>query len=217
MLTVRHSIALSGCRRRGTARRPAGFRDRPGGDGNRRKPAGGRSWNGTCTRTRATGSARKPPSGGRTDRRTRDTPSTTAYGGTADAVVHRPRFTPPSAGTPPNPHAPQPGLSASGPPWPSATTGPVTGRRGGSGQPASRWRNRCGPSTFDANPNIDPATIHTLASCEWIKKSQPLCLIGDSGTGKSHMLFAPVSICSASTNSAAWNSTAMAPSSSSRC
>lgn len=25
---------------------------------------------------------------------------------------------------------------------------------------------------FDAaNPNIDPATIHTLASCEWIKKS----------------------------------------------
>ncbi|WP_302185620.1 ATP-binding protein [Streptomyces buecherae] len=33
---------------------------------------------------------------------------------------------------------------------------------------------------FDANPNIDPATIRTLASCEWIKKSQPLCLIGDS-------------------------------------
>ncbi|MFI5679963.1 ATP-binding protein [Streptomyces cellulosae] len=43
---------------------------------------------------------------------------------------------------------------------------------------------------FDANPNIDSATIHTLASCEWIKKSQPLCLIGDSGTGKSHMLIA---------------------------
>ncbi len=41
---------------------------------------------------------------------------------------------------------------------------------------------------FDANPNIDPATIHTLASCEWIKKSKPLCLIGDSGTGKFHML-----------------------------
>ncbi|MFF8717783.1 IS21-like element helper ATPase IstB [Streptomyces sp. NPDC015184] len=43
---------------------------------------------------------------------------------------------------------------------------------------------------FEANPNIDAATIHTLASCEWIKKSQPLCLIGDSGTGKSHMLIA---------------------------
>ncbi len=43
---------------------------------------------------------------------------------------------------------------------------------------------------FDANPNVDPATVHTLASCEWIKKGQPLCLIGDSGTGKSHMLIA---------------------------
>ncbi|MFE5923684.1 IS21-like element helper ATPase IstB [Streptomyces sp. NPDC056468] len=43
---------------------------------------------------------------------------------------------------------------------------------------------------FDANPNIDPAGIHTLASCEWIKKSEPLCLIGDSGTGKSHLLIA---------------------------
>ncbi|MFG3585424.1 IS21-like element helper ATPase IstB [Streptomyces sp. NPDC047990] len=43
---------------------------------------------------------------------------------------------------------------------------------------------------FDANPNIDASTIHTLAGCEWIKKSRPLCLIGDSGTGKSHMLIA---------------------------
>jgi DNA replication protein DnaC len=43
---------------------------------------------------------------------------------------------------------------------------------------------------FTANPNVDPATIHTLATCEWIKKGQPLCLIGDSGTGKSHLLIA---------------------------
>jgi DNA replication protein DnaC len=43
---------------------------------------------------------------------------------------------------------------------------------------------------FDANPTTDPATIHALANCEWINKSQPLCLIGDSGTGKSHMLIA---------------------------
>ncbi len=43
---------------------------------------------------------------------------------------------------------------------------------------------------FDANSNIDAATVHTLASCEWIKNGQPLCLIGDSGTGKSHMLIA---------------------------
>lgn len=43
---------------------------------------------------------------------------------------------------------------------------------------------------FDANENIDPATIHTLAKCEWVKKGQPLCLIGDSGTGKPHLLIA---------------------------
>ncbi|MCX5195741.1 IS21-like element helper ATPase IstB [Streptomyces sp. NBC_00249] len=43
---------------------------------------------------------------------------------------------------------------------------------------------------FDANPAIDPAAIHTLASCDWVKKSMPLCQIGDSGTGKSHLLIA---------------------------
>ncbi|GAB2808475.1 IS21-like element helper ATPase IstB [Streptomyces daliensis] len=43
---------------------------------------------------------------------------------------------------------------------------------------------------FDANPNIDPAVIHTLATCEWVRKGLPLCLIGDSGTGKSHLLIA---------------------------
>ncbi|GAA4339558.1 IS21-like element helper ATPase IstB [Streptomyces venetus] len=43
---------------------------------------------------------------------------------------------------------------------------------------------------FDANPNVDPATVNTLATCEWVKKGEPLCLIGDSGTGKSHLLIA---------------------------
>ncbi|MER5532583.1 IS21-like element helper ATPase IstB [Streptomyces mirabilis] len=43
---------------------------------------------------------------------------------------------------------------------------------------------------FDANPSIDPATVNTLATCEWVKKGEPLCLIGDSGTGKSHLLIA---------------------------
>jgi DNA replication protein DnaC len=43
---------------------------------------------------------------------------------------------------------------------------------------------------FDANSNIDPAMAHTLAKCEWINKGMPLCLIGDSGTGKSHLLIA---------------------------
>ncbi len=43
---------------------------------------------------------------------------------------------------------------------------------------------------FDANPNIEPAKINTLATCEWVRKGLPLCLIGDSGTGKSHLLIA---------------------------
>ncbi|MCL6735071.1 IS21-like element helper ATPase IstB [Streptomyces neyagawaensis] len=43
---------------------------------------------------------------------------------------------------------------------------------------------------FYANPSVDPATVNTLATCEWVKKGEPLCLIGDSGTGKSHLLIA---------------------------
>ncbi|MGW0771035.1 ATP-binding protein [Streptomyces sp. NPDC002676] len=43
---------------------------------------------------------------------------------------------------------------------------------------------------FSANSNIDAATVHTLASCEWVEKGQPLCLIGDSSTGKSHQTIA---------------------------
>src|SRR4051794_9418931 len=44
---------------------------------------------------------------------------------------------------------------------------------------------------FNANTAINPATINTLAGCGWISKGQSLCLIGDSGTGKSHLLIAP--------------------------
>ncbi|GGP87705.1 MULTISPECIES: IS21-like element helper ATPase IstB [Streptomyces] len=43
---------------------------------------------------------------------------------------------------------------------------------------------------YDANPNIDAATINTLATCEWVRKGHPLCLIGDSGMGKSHLVIA---------------------------
>jgi DNA replication protein DnaC len=41
---------------------------------------------------------------------------------------------------------------------------------------------------FAANPAINPAVVNTLAGCGWITKGQSLCLIGDSGTGKSHLL-----------------------------
>ena len=39
-----------------------------------------------------------------------------------------------------------------------------------------------------ANPAVNPATVATLAAGAFIDAGQPLCLIGDSGTGKSHLL-----------------------------
>jgi len=39
-----------------------------------------------------------------------------------------------------------------------------------------------------AAPAIPPATLATLASCTWIDHGQPLVLLGDSGTGKTHLL-----------------------------
>jgi DNA replication protein DnaC len=41
---------------------------------------------------------------------------------------------------------------------------------------------------FDANPSVNPAVIHQLVTSAWVKAGHPLCLIGDSGTGKSHLL-----------------------------
>jgi DNA replication protein DnaC len=41
---------------------------------------------------------------------------------------------------------------------------------------------------FEANPSVPPAVIGQLATCAWVKDGHPLCLIGDSGTGKSHLL-----------------------------
>jgi hypothetical protein len=55
------------------------------------------------------------------------------------------------------------------------------------GFPREKW---LGDFDFDANPNINPATIHTLATGDWIRRGHPLCLIGDSGTGKPHLLIA---------------------------
>ena len=53
------------------------------------------------------------------------------------------------------------------------------------GFPRDKW---LGDFDFDANPSINPATIHQLATGDWIRKGEPMCLIGDSGTGKSHLL-----------------------------
>lgn len=55
------------------------------------------------------------------------------------------------------------------------------------GFPRDKW---LGAFDFDANTNINPATIHQLATGDWIRAGHPLCLIGDSGTSKSHLLIA---------------------------
>jgi DNA replication protein DnaC len=44
--------------------------------------------------------------------------------------------------------------------------------------------------SFEANQAINPAVIGQLATCAWVKAGHPLCLIGDSGTGKTHLLIA---------------------------
>jgi hypothetical protein len=73
--------------------------------------------------------------------------------------------------------------------WPSVTTEHAVDPSAGS-RPPSSPREVPTRLRLKANPSIDPAVVHTLAKCEWVKKGQPLCLIGDSGTGKSHLLIA---------------------------
>jgi DNA replication protein DnaC len=41
---------------------------------------------------------------------------------------------------------------------------------------------------FSANPNVRPEVVGTLTDPAWVRAGKPLCLIGDSGTGKSHLL-----------------------------
>lgn len=41
-----------------------------------------------------------------------------------------------------------------------------------------------------AAPNIPSSLLTTLATCAWIDRGDPLVLLGDSGTGKSHLLIA---------------------------
>ncbi|MDT3446434.1 MULTISPECIES: IS21-like element helper ATPase IstB [unclassified Pseudofrankia] len=55
------------------------------------------------------------------------------------------------------------------------------------GFPRSKW---LADFDYTANPTVNPALVNTLASCAWVTRGEPLCLIGDSGTGKSHLLIA---------------------------
>ena len=61
-------------------------------------------------------------------------------------------------------------------------------RTAGSAKPASPAPNGWRTSTSTPTPTINPATINTLATGGWVAAGAPLCLIGDSGTGKTHLL-----------------------------
>ena len=37
---------------------------------------------------------------------------------------------------------------------------------------------------YTANPSMEPAVIANLATCAWIAKGEPLCLIADSGRAR---------------------------------
>jgi len=37
-------------------------------------------------------------------------------------------------------------------------------------------------------PSVNPATLAALETCAWIAAGEPVVLLGDSGTGKSHLL-----------------------------
>ncbi len=39
-----------------------------------------------------------------------------------------------------------------------------------------------------AAPTVDPTALATLETCAWIEAGEPVVLLGDSGTGKSHLL-----------------------------
>jgi len=39
-----------------------------------------------------------------------------------------------------------------------------------------------------AIPNLPPATLTHLAGCAWVTAGEPVALLGDSGTGKTHLL-----------------------------
>lgn len=41
---------------------------------------------------------------------------------------------------------------------------------------------------YDKNPQVSPAYVNQLADPAWVLAGRPLCLIGNSGTGKSHLL-----------------------------
>ncbi len=42
-----------------------------------------------------------------------------------------------------------------------------------------------------AAPTVNPVLLAALERCEWVERGEPVVLLGDSGTGKSHLLDRP--------------------------
>jgi DNA replication protein DnaC len=47
---------------------------------------------------------------------------------------------------------------------------------------------RLGDFDLSAAPSVSPGVLAALATCTWIDAGEPVVLLGDSGTGKSHLL-----------------------------
>jgi DNA replication protein DnaC len=50
--------------------------------------------------------------------------------------------------------------------------------------------NRLADFDYTANPAVKPSVINALAGGAWVAAGEPVCFIGDSGTGKTHLLIA---------------------------
>ncbi|MFJ4596908.1 MULTISPECIES: ATP-binding protein [unclassified Kitasatospora] len=55
-------------------------------------------------------------------------------------------------------------------------------------EPQAELNERLAAIDFSKNPNITPEVVADLKSPTWVREGRPLVLIGDSGTGKSHLL-----------------------------
>ena len=120
----------------------------------------------------------------------------TEQGGGADRRSDQPRAAPPDrartgrlprrgrAARPPSATSPtSPSCSR-----PSSTTATRAAASAASTRRASRGSSTSPTSTSRRAPTVDPALLAALDSCEWVERGEPVVLLGDSGTGKSHLL-----------------------------
>ena len=71
---------------------------------------------------------------------------------------------------------------------PRSTTAPNAAAPAASTKPSSPASSGCPSSTSTPSPRIAPATLAHLATGAYMSAGEPIVLLGDSGTGKSHLL-----------------------------